>query len=256
MAKKSAIQVEVDRINKYVKEQRRKYGSSLVVPNESTPEYIIGKYKSTRTQLKKLRELTTLKLKGQMKMMDWDTAEYMSLREYQSKQKSKAQREAVKRKKAQEQAWEELYNQSEEDEPYYPSKEEIELNNLGEEMASVTGETWNYQEYSLANYKEIMRIGDNELKHSRDERLNIAILVNEWLQNLVDQFGLATVAKMLNEGIGSNSITRNEIYYDGQQALDFMYRMMDYLPIDSDLKQEIMSNLLGSIDLKDIGIYD
>lgn len=270
MAKKSAVQVEVDRINKYFKTQTKKYGNKLLVPNAINPEYILAKYKSPKTQLAKLRDLTTLKLKGQLKIVDWEQGTSMSLREYHSKQKSQ---QAKKRLQAQSQneikeieevaqenetvmpVWDEETKSWKTEQPL-PIKEEIELNNLGEEISSVTGESWNYQEYALANYKEVMKLTDNELKHSKFERLNIAIMVNEWLQNLIDQFGLATVAKMLNEGIGSNSITRNDIFYDGQRALDFIYRMMDHLPIDSELKDDILQNVLSSVNMEDIGIYN
>ena len=243
MKPKSNVQKELRRIQKYLSAQKRKYGDRILNIDEIDPKAILSKYKTKSVQLKHLKELTAQALQEQLKILDEETGEVVSLREQQRRNRSDVQ---IQNRKSAQQFW------GGDTEEYYPLKEEIEFNNMGEDLANMIGESWNYQEFSLGNYKLLQDILDEQLAMKRKfgdaykvagrER---AALVQNWLNKLVEEQGLGKVAQMINRYAGENPLNRQEIFYKEGSNTEFMYRAMNYLDVDDDTRRELYKTIDG-----------
>lgn len=235
--RKSNIDKELSRIKKYVQKQSRQYGDRMITTYDSLVNPILTKYKDKQTILKHLRSLSTEELKDRIRILyDDETGETMTLSKLQSLHRSEANMRRYAR-----------------DDTYYPSAEEIMLNNAGEEMAQMTGETWEYQEFSLKNYKDLRAEIDEQLKNkSRAEHKSIgqyyasnerASALSRWLDNLVDKYGLGDVARMLNVGLGQNAIDRQEMFYDGKINYNFFATMLKSLNVSDEERTKLLDEL-------------
>ena len=247
---KQKIRKEIRRINRYINAQRSKYGDNLLVPFEVNPEVEIAKYKTDKEKLKHLKKMTAKTLKMKIRVVVPSTGEVKTLSETQTQTRSEAQ---IKSRKSRQAFWggeEEPHEETGEE--YYPTKEEIEYNNLGEALATMAGETWNYQEFSLANYKALNKFIEDELTMHGKNRYGDAYagehhergaLVQHWLANMVEKFGLAQVASMINQFAGENSFNREAIFYKVGYNTEFIYRAMNYLPMDDAERKELYAYL-------------
>lgn len=250
----SNIQKEVKRIKKYINAQKKKYGERFL-SSAVNPEDILTKYKTKSVQLKHLKELTSKNLKEKIVILDESTGEVQSLKETQRQTRSEAQ---IKSRKSRQAFWSGEENPSEEiSEEYYPSKEEIEYNNLGEALASSAGEPWQYQEFSKANYNALREYISDELGMHGKQRYGDAYakehqerggVVQRWLDALVERYGLDAVALMINDFAGQNSFSRESIFYNVGNNTEFIVRAMNYLPISQEERAEIFDKIVDSYD--------
>lgn len=235
--RKSNIDKELARIKKYVQKQNRRYGDSMITTFESLVDPILNKYKDKATILKHLRQLSTEELQDRIRILyDDETGETMTLSKLQSLHRT----EANLRRYAK-------------DETLYPLAEEIMLNNAGEEMAQMAGETWEYQEFALQNYKDLRAEIDLQLKpKTREEYKTLsghyatkerASKLNNWLNDLVDKYGLGDVAKMLNVGLGQNAIDRQELFYEGNINYNFFATMLKALNVSDEERTLLLNEL-------------
>lgn len=250
MKPKSNVQKEMRRIRRYINAQKRKYGDLLLLSDDTNPESIISKYKTKSVQLKHLQELSTKELQRRIRILDPFTGEITSLSQAQKQTRSQSQKQA---RKSSERFWsggEEPVEQDTED--YFPLKEEIELNTMGEAMANMIGETWNYQEFSTANYKALREMIEEELEMKGKQKYGDAYktthhqrgaLVQGWLDNLVEKVGLANVASMINRFAGENQFNREALFYKEGSNTEFMYRAMDYLEVDDETRKKLYEYL-------------
>ena len=252
--KKSNVMAEVIRINMYLKKLRRKYGDRLLNIEDVSPDNITQKYKTAKARLTRLQALTPKTIKEKLKVVDTSTGEIISVREQERRVRSESQKQS--RESAQ-RFWsgEETITKDDVqlDVEYLPLKEEIEYNRMGEELSTMVGEDWNYQEFSTANYRELKSIVEQQFEMVDDsgkeqnkygdaykvKSRERALVVQNWLAKLTDKVGLGKVAQMINRYAGENSMTRMDIFYREGQNLEFMYRAMNYLDVDDDTRKEL-----------------
>lgn len=241
MKKKSDVQKEVRRIQKYLSSLKRKYGDRILNLDDFDPKKITSKYKTKSVQLKHLKELTAQAIQSQLQMYDEETGEIVNLREQQRRNRSESQAQSQESKRK---FWS--------GEDYLPLKEELEYNNLGEDIATMVGEEWNYQEFSLGNYKELNKIIDDQLAMKkgkmfsnmrRVEGRERGALVQNWLTKLTEEVGLDKVAQMINRYAGENPMNRYEIFYKEGANTEFMFRAMEYLDVDDETRRELYKKL-------------
>lgn len=235
--RKSNIDKELSRIKKYVQKQARRYGDSMNTTFESLVNPILSKYKDKATILKHLRALTTEELKDRIKILyDDETGETMTLSKLQSLHRT----EANLRRYAK-------------DDMFYPSMEDIMLNNAGEEMSDFMEEPWKYEEFSTKNYKDLRSAINEQLRdtdrpdlvlkekhYATNER---ASKLNNWLDDLVAKYGLGDVAKMLNVGLGQNAIDRQELFYEGKINYNFFATMLKALNVSEEERTLLLNEL-------------
>ena len=235
--RKLSVDDELYRIKKYFDKQSKRYGDSMVTSYDSIVDLILTKYKSKKTILKHLQELTTKKLQERIRILvDEETGESMTLSELQSLHRS----EANLRRYAK-------------DDMFYPSMEDIMLNNAGEEMADFMGEPWNYEEFSTKNYKDLREAINEQLRDTERPDLVLkekhyatnerASKLNNWLDDLVSKYGLGDVARMLNVGLGQNAIDRQELFYEGKINYNFFATMLKALNVTDEERSLLLNEL-------------
>ena len=226
------------------------YGDLLLLPPDIDPSIIISKYKTKAVQLKHLQELSAKELQHKIRVLDPFTGEITSLRETQSQKRSQSQKQA---KQSSKDFWSgDSQDVAGETDEYFPLKEEIEFNTMGEAMADMVGETWNYQEFSTANYKALREMIEEELEMKGKQKYGDAYktahhergaTVQSWLDNLVEKVGLANVASMINRFAGENQFNREALFYKEGSNVEFMYRAMDYLEVDDETRTKLYEYL-------------
>lgn len=234
--KKTRSQAELSRIQTYVSKQQKRYGDIDTTEVEKSISRIFRKYKSDFKRAEQLQSLDTSALKKKILITrDKDTGEKVTLEVQQSENRSMSR---VKREKQ-----DNIYA-----EPEYPIMEEIAINNMGEEMAEVLGMDW--QRFDTANYKKLRSEIDYELnKPQREGRgwkkaeLEAASNLNNWLDELVNDYGLDRVVAMVNEGLGTNTIDRNQLFYQGGVNINFFATMLKSLGIPNE-EQTLLINKL------------
>lgn len=234
--RKSRVQQELTRIEKYVGRQQKRYGDVSAGGVNEAISHIMKRYKSDSQRVKHLQELDASELKKKILITtDKETGETVTLEVQQSENRRMSRIKRVKH--------DNLYEDTN-----LPIKEEIELNNMGEEMAEVLGMDW--QRFDTANYKKLRSEIDYELnKPQREGRgwkrteLEAASSLNNWLDDLVNDYGLERVVAMVNEGLGTNTIDRNQLFYQGGVNINFFATMLKSLGIPNE-EQTLLINKL------------
>lgn len=69
-------------------------------------------------------------------------------------------------------------------------------------------------------------------------------IVNQWLDQLINEYGRDDVSEMLQKGAQAGNIITYQIAYDRTQLLEYMARMLSYLPNSGVLFQEQLMEAL------------
>jgi len=223
--RKSKVQKEVERIKKYVRTQRRKYGELLDENINEQVQNILNKYKTKEAQLKHLQKLTAGELQKQIRVIDFETGEIISLAEQQRRNRQEAQ----------------LGRKVQEGDIYYPREEDIVINNAGEELAQATGEEWHYEEFDKHVYDAFRRL----LEPDGDEFKEQLSKANQLIDKLVDRFGEKEVGRALQVGAGRGHIHRFQIHYNGHFNRDFVYTILEALGADYSERREFLEDYIG-----------
>lgn len=232
--RKSKVQKEVERIKKYVQKQRKQYGDFLVENVDEQVQNILNKYKTKEAQLKHLQKLSAKQLQENIRVIDPETGEIISLAEQQKRNRQEAQ---LGRKVQQG----DLLYPVEPDVNYYPSEEEIVINNAGSELAVASEENWQYEEFAEYQFKAFRRALESD-DPSNAERLGKA---NELIDKMVDRYGEKEVARALQQRLGSGAIQRIQIHYDGHFNRDFVYSMLEALGADYSERREFLDDYIA-----------
>lgn len=68
-------------------------------------------------------------------------------------------------------------------------------------------------------------------------------ILSKWVDNLIEEHGQHSVAKMLNDGLASGLVINHKIAYDETAIYEFMADMLDYLDADTSMQGELMDAL-------------
>ena len=261
---KTKVDIEISRIQNYIKRQMRKYGSNLIVDESLSTEALKRSAKRGKGSLKQLQSLTAKILAEQLQVKDPETGKVSSLADVQRHHRVESQRLAREsatdfwsdgvitstNKYVDTETGEIVYttnplsneNLAPADTAELPLKEDIELNNAAEALSYTLGQEWVYHSFNLANYKEFQRIINDQINYANDKKsakYNITMhkqgaAVANWLQGMVDKVGLEQVAYGLNQFLGQNGIIREMIFYRGEINYEFAWRMSGFMGLSYD----------------------
>ena len=73
-------------------------------------------------------------------------------------------------------------------------------------------------------------------------------LFNEWIDKLIDEYGIYDVARMLEDGINAGILVTRDVMYNDDSFNNYITQMMDYLPDAGVLTKEAIGEYLEGLD--------
>lgn len=73
-------------------------------------------------------------------------------------------------------------------------------------------------------------------------------LFNEWINKLIEEYGIYDVARMLEDGINAGILVTRDVMYSDDSFNNYITQMMDYLPDAGVLTKEAIGEYLEGLD--------